>query len=83
MHESQLSPRVAGLFVLAIGIFLGVCAVLWARYAISIQERTARMMGRDDSSFGDDIHKFTRGFGVVFLSCCGLVSFLVGLAHAI
>jgi mannose/fructose/N-acetylgalactosamine-specific phosphotransferase system component IIC len=80
VRGNQLNPHAAGLLVLAVGILLGVCAVLWGRYAIGLQERAARMMGRGDS---DAIHRFTRGFGVVFLSCCALASFLIGLAHAI
>jgi hypothetical protein len=83
MHETQVSPQVGGVIALASGLVLGVFAFLSARYSIDLQERTRRMMGRQDSEFSDAVHRFTRMFGTLVLGAWAVLAFAVGLAHAV
>ncbi len=83
VHETQVSPQVGGVISLAFGLVLGVFAFLWARYSIDMQERTRRMMGRQDSEFSDAAHRFTRVFGTLVLGASAVLAFAIGLAHAV
>jgi hypothetical protein len=82
LHDTQISAQTGGAITLAAGLLLIGASFAWRRYAIGLQLLAARITERVTGRKAEtsDAHRFSRGFGFVFLGIAGLASVVFGLA---
>ena len=86
MSGTQISARDGGVITVIIAVLLFFAAFAWMRYSTGLQELGSKMMRRTvrlPDSRNIHFRKFTRWYGVIFLSVIGVISFLVGLVEII
>jgi hypothetical protein len=76
VHTGQASGETGSVLVLAFGLLMALAALGWARYVTQVQRLAARMMRHEPR---EAILRFTRWFGIFFLSITALAAFLSGL----
>jgi hypothetical protein len=66
-----------GVVIIAFSVLVALAVFGWARYSIPLQRLSARAMRHEPN---EAALRFTRWFGIVFLSITAAVTFFAGLA---